>query len=786
MSNRDGNYEIYVMDADGSNPLNVTETPGTDETNPSFSAEGEKILYSTNGSIASIPADGSGTPTTIFAAGTDGVVADQPAESPDGSSIALVDSVQNALWALSTTDSTLTQLTFYGAFTYNPAWSPDGSHIYFQHLDSGTWHIGSVAPDGTNLVGSVVSAAIGPAPSPDGMKLAFMGTGDTIRISNADGSGDTPLPGTAVQGFDLAWQPVAPGVRADFVVDSISDDEDLNALPDGVCETDASECTLRAAIREINASPAGGTIDFAIPADGTQTITLDGAALPSITKPVVIDGTTQRGFQQGSGGLHAPPPPGDLGIVLDGTTNGIDGLVLGAGSDGSTIRGLSLVNFETIDVGDSAAILVGSNDNLVAGNFVGVGADGTTVGRNGHGIRISGQNNTIGGVTASDRNVISGNREGIPMYGVDASGNTIKGNYVGVGADGLTPAPNDNSIVAENTGADGTTIGGAEPGAGNVFHSLYSSIQILGPLAGVADVTITSNSFGRTALGAPLPASDARAVLVRTATQVAITDNVVTRATDGIVLEGVNDATVSGNTVTDNANTGIQILGFNLSGNTISQNSIGRNGELGIDLGNRGVTSNDPFPDSLPQNAPTLTSVEVVGGNATVDYSVPGADEDEVFTVEFFASASADASGHGEGLRYLGSNTAETPTTVVLAGVAADEIVTATATDADGNTSEFSLGGGLNEVEIVAEADAQVSTDFPEQNYGSDPTADVYGGSSRSCLAYQLERPTYDADAVRPRHDPRRRDDHRRPAVHGHKGRVCAGRRPGALGARTR
>ena len=374
MSNRDGNYEIYVMDADGSNPLNVTETPGTDETNPSFSAEGEKILYSTNGSIASIPADGSGTPTTIFAAGTDGVVADQPAESPDGSSIALVDSVQNALWALSTTDSTLTQLTFYGAFTYNPAWSPDGSHIYFQHLDSGTWHIGSVAPDGTNLVGSVVSSGIGPAPSPDGTKIAFMGTGDTIHISNADGSGDTPLPGTAVQGFDLAWQPVAPGVRADFVVDSISDDEDLNALPDGVCETDASECTLRAAIREINASPAGGTIEFAIPADGTQTITLDGAALPSITKPVVIDGTTQRGVPAGIRRSRiAPPPPGDLGIVLDGTTSGIDGLVLGAGSDGSTIRGLSLVNFETIDVGDSAAILVGSNDNLVVGNYIGVG-----------------------------------------------------------------------------------------------------------------------------------------------------------------------------------------------------------------------------------------------------------------------------------------------------------------------------------------------------------------------------------------------------------------------------
>ena len=122
-----------------------------------------------------------------------------------------------------------------------------------------------------------------------------------------------------------------------FVVDSTGDLGDL--FTDGICETDGGDCTLRAAIEEINASAAGGTIGFAIPDDGTQTIT-PGSALPPITKPVTIDGTTQRAFQQGSVGTHAQPPVGHRAIALDGGTNGYSGLELAIGSDGSTIRGL--------------------------------------------------------------------------------------------------------------------------------------------------------------------------------------------------------------------------------------------------------------------------------------------------------------------------------------------------------------------------------------------------------------------------------------------------------------
>ncbi len=82
-----------------------------------------------------------------------------------------------------------------------------------------------------------------------------------------------------------------------------------------------------------NAHPGSNTIDFGI-GTGAQTISLL-SALPSITVPVLIDGTTQPGY------TSAPL------IDLDGTSagSGADGLDLAAGSGGSTIRGLVINNF---------------------------------------------------------------------------------------------------------------------------------------------------------------------------------------------------------------------------------------------------------------------------------------------------------------------------------------------------------------------------------------------------------------------------------------------------------
>jgi hypothetical protein len=139
----------------------------------------------------------------------------------------------------------------------------------------------------------------------------------------------------------------------------------------------------------------------------------------------------------------------------------------------------------------------------------------------------------------------------------------------------------------------------------------------------------------------------------------------------------------------DEGGTGIQIRG----------NSIYSNGGLGIDLAGDGVTPNDPGdadagPNGL-QNFPSL-SVALAGASTRVTGSV-NSSADTTFTVDFYASPAADPSGFGEGARYLGSAVVTTNAggnagfaVTLAAATTPGEVVTATATDPAGDTSEFS------------------------------------------------------------------------------------------------
>ncbi len=113
-----------------------------------------------------------------------------------------------------------------------------------------------------------------------------------------------------------------------------------------------------------------------------------------------------------------------------------------------------------------------SHDNLIIGNYIGTNHDGTIAVPNGNGIRIFGaKNNTIGGGTSVERNIISGNTG----YGVDinpsdifpGSENNITGNYIGLNAQGDLKIENGfegiRIITADNH------IGGINSGEGNVI-----------------------------------------------------------------------------------------------------------------------------------------------------------------------------------------------------------------------------------------------------------------------------------------------------------------------------
>ena len=329
----------------------------------------------------------------------------------------------------------------------------------------------------------------------------------------------------------------------------------------GGCTT--GECTLREAITQANSDSIATTINFDIAGTGPHVITVTGTDLPSITAPVTIDGLPNEV------GATCPLPTGPLGIQINAAVNRVDGLRLEAGSDGSSIRGLSITNF------DDDAIEVLSTNNSITCNYLGLAADGSTPG---------------------------GNRWGVFLTS-SSSGSTVGGTNAG-----------DANVIAHNTN-------------------------------------------------------------------------------DGVVLHGSNN-TVRGNIIRSHADAGIDAIS-NGTGNRFSQNSIHSNNNLGIDIDTDGVNANDAGDGDSGtnnrQNFPVLSSVTAAG---VVNGSLDSLATNTAYPVqiEFFANTTCDSSGNGEGEVYLGSISIAAPgnfsTTLTL--VSGKDFITATATDNNGNTSEFS------------------------------------------------------------------------------------------------
>ncbi len=536
-----------------------------------------------------------------------------------------------------------------------------------------------------------------------------------------------------------------------FTVDTTADDADF-ATGDGVCDTDDSvgdgPCTLRAAIQQANASPGADVISFAIPGPGPHTIQpLSG--LPAITEAVTIDGTTEPDFA------------GSPIVELDGTYAGTNADGLQLSGAGCSIRGLVINRF------DGDGIEVSSGSNVIEGNWIGTDTTGAAAaGNRRSGIAIwSGADNVVGGTTAAARNVISGNNVPGMSYAllVGASGLTatmIQGNYVGTDASGSFAVPNylGIGIVAGSE----ATVGGSTAGAGNVVSgNATNGIGIGGP-----DTVVVGNLIGTDAAGASGigngqfgVAIGAANVLVGGTTSahrnviaanlrdgVGITGgaaigarvegNFIGVAADGVTPLGNSEHGVSlgnsgggnsvggtaagtGNVIANNGYDGV-IVHPNDVGISILGNAISGNGEEGIDLDTGffihgdGVTANDAGDADTGannlQNYPVLTGF--ADGGATIEGTLDSTASTE-FRLELFANSACDPSGHGEGGTFLGADTVATDGTgnatfaaAVTTAAGLGSFVTATATDPDGNTSEFSAC-----LQYTADADLWITKD---------------------------------------------------------------------------
>lgn len=279
---------------------------------------------------------------------------------------------------------------------------------------------------------------------------------------------------------------------ATFTVTSVGDEGDLD-LWDGVCVTgiEVRTCTLRAAIEEANAWPGPDTITFNIEGQGPHRIS-PASAFPPIMEEVAIDGYTQPGARENTDAT------GDNAIImieLDGGDRGDHGFLgLNIMAGGNIIRGLVINRFR-------GGISINSGDgNIVSGNFIGTNVTGTEAFPNSIGIGISSRNNTIGGTTIGDRNIISGNNEmGILVSDPLATGNLIQGNFIGIKANGRNALGNTTGIVLSDTSDN--TIGGLGPGARNVISGNTDGITIIATDPQIAGNRVEGNYIGTDATG---------------------------------------------------------------------------------------------------------------------------------------------------------------------------------------------------------------------------------------------------------------------------------------------
>jgi CSLREA domain-containing protein len=367
----------------------------------------------------------------------------------------------------------------------------------------------------------------------------------------------------------------------------------------------------------------------------------------------------------------------DIGNTLDG--------VRVSSAPQAEIGGTSAGQGNTIsDNGQHGVEIVGSSStfNKVLGNRIGTNFNGSSdFGNAQDGVRIGNSSNTtIGGTSAGARNVISGNNaNGVFISGTSsATFNKIEGNFIGTDANGTTGLG--NAEVGVRVETPGNFVGGTATGAGNVISDNGGTgVSMLG--SGAGGNAVQGNLIGTNVSGTGFLGNF-----------------------HGVFISGASGNTIGGtvaaaaNTIAGNLNNGVMVIGDSATGNSILRNSIFGNGSpggLGIALNNDGVTANDnKDPDTGPnklQNFPVITSASATTIEGRLN-SRPG----KTFTIQFFSNPEPNfPTGFGEGETFLGERTVTTNSEgrvsfTFATAVTAGEVVAATATDASGNTSEFS------------------------------------------------------------------------------------------------
>jgi Tol biopolymer transport system component len=229
VTNRDGNAEIYIMNADGSDQMRLTENSVSDLL-PSWSPDGSKIVFDSdrdgNREIYIMNADGSGQTRLT----NDPAVEYAPTWSPDGTRIAFHSNRDGnwEIYVMSTDGSNQTRLTVNSAMDAWPSWSPDGGKIAFHSRRNKNAEIYVMDTDGSNQTRLTDNPAddYSPSWSPDGTRIIFFSERDEnfeIYTMDADGSNQTRMTDNPANDTRPSWSP--DGTRIFFCSDRDFDEE---------------------------------------------------------------------------------------------------------------------------------------------------------------------------------------------------------------------------------------------------------------------------------------------------------------------------------------------------------------------------------------------------------------------------------------------------------------------------------------------------------------------------------------------------------------------------------
>jgi titin len=322
------------------------------------------------------------------------------------------------------------------------------------------------------------------------------------------------------------------------------------------------------------------------------------SAAADIAERNVISGNAWGGIWINGAGTNNNIVSGNyIGTNAAGTAalaNGSDGVHIENGASNNTIGGSTAAARNLISGNSGLGVLItggGTNNNLVAGNYIGTDVNGSgpvgyyngPLGNAVNGVQVDSgaANNTIGGLTGTPGtglgNVISGNHQrGVAMYGV--SNNLVAGNIVGLNASGTAILSNYYQGI-EIGGGTGNTVGGTAAGARNIMSGSgggYGGILI----ANASGMLVSGNFIGTDVTGTRAPGN----------------------AYGGIFIVGASNNTIGGTTVaarnviSGNATNGIYItdaqnwygLTAASTGNLVQGNFIGTNVSGSTALGNSG------------------------------------------------------------------------------------------------------------------------------------------------------------------------------------------------------